>query len=69
MRARIDAVGEQFDHAIAAEFFGRQADVVDYQQADFRVRRAFVIIRRGDEFSGIEQSGGVQAHVKIKKIE
>lgn len=31
VRSRIDSIGEQFDHAVAAEFVGRQTDVVDHQ--------------------------------------
>jgi hypothetical protein len=44
MRRRIQSIGEQLLDAIAAEFTGRQADVVDHHQADGLPRRARVAV-------------------------
>ncbi|SDW84043.1 hypothetical protein SAMN05216333_11381 [Nitrosomonas oligotropha] len=63
----VDLIGEQFNHAVAAKFIRRQADVVDHQQTDFRTRRAFVAIGRSDKFGGIQQTGSINAHDRMNR--
>jgi len=46
VRSKIESIREQADYTLAAEFPGRQADVVNDQKRDRGTRRALIEVRR-----------------------